>query len=516
LIGCFVGMFVGNLMLYLAGRRCGRRLFETAPASWLVRADAVERILALVARGGVRSLYREGLRLDWRRTTSLAAGVSRVRLVPMLGTLFLSTAILIPVLIGFTTLVSGILLRSGSVIGPGVQPQTAWTAALVTIALALFLDVTSTRRRRLLISSWRRLTRWEFWPPWVFYPPLAAYLVCLMVKHRSATLFTAANPAILAGGFVGESKYAILQRLARSGEYVARAELIEGRLGAAEKVLAARRFMADRELGFPIVVKPDHGQRGSGVVIVRSAEALNACLEQSSVDTIIQEYVAGAEFGVFYVRRPSEAHGHIFSVTEKRFPTVAGDGHHTLEELILKDERAVCAARLYCDRHRERLWSVPVAGETIPLAELGTHCRGAMFLDGGWVLTAALEERFDVIARSFDGFYFGRFDVRVERGIEAFRAGHGFKIIELNGVTSEATHIYHPGTPLIAAYRVLMRQWRIAFDIGAENHHRGIPPTSVRTLFRLTREYARTSRRHLREHTYQTLPATPAQETSHS
>ena len=44
--------------------------------------------------------------------------------------------------------------------------------------------------------------------------------------------------------------------------------------------------------------------------------------------------------------------------------------------------------------------------------------------------------------------------------MEAIGAGHGFKIIELNGVTSEATHIYHPGTPLTQAYGVLMTQWR--------------------------------------------------------
>lgn len=370
------------------------------------------------------------------------------------------------------------------------------------------------RRRRLLVSSWRRWTRWEFWPPWVFYPPVVAYVACLMVKHRSATLFTAANPAILAGGFAGESKYDILQGLAGAGEYVARASLIDGRLGVAEKGLAAQRFMTDQGLTFPIILKPNHGQRGSGVIVVRSAEALNSCLEQSSVDTIIQEHVAGAEFGVFYVRHPSEARGHIFSITEKRFPTVVGDGHRTLEELILEDDRAVCAARLYCQRHRERLWSVPGAGETIPLAELGTHCRGAMFLDGGWVLTSALEDRFDSIARGFDGFYFGRFDVRVDAGIAAFRAGYGFQIIELNGVTSEATHIYHPGTPLMTAYRVLFRQWRIAFDIGAENHRRGITSTSVRTLFQLTREYLRTSRRHLREHPDQSALVTPALRTS--
>ena len=333
----------------------------------------------------------------------------------------------------------------------------------------------------------------------MFYPPVLAYVAYLMVKHRSATLFTAANPAIVAGGFIGESKYDILQGLSGAGEYVARSSVLDGNLTTAEKMRAVKRFMADQQLTFPIVLKPNYGQRGSGVVVVRSAGVLEGCVSQPSGDTIVQEYIDGAEFGVFYYRRPSEPHGHIFSVTEKKFPAVVGDGRRTLEQLILHDDRAVCAARLYCDRHRDKLSSVPADGETFPLVELGTHCRGAMFLDGRWVLTRALEERFDAIAQGFDGFYFGRFDVRVGGGLESFRAGHGFKIIELNGVTSEATHIYHPGTPLTTAYRVLMRQWRIAFEIGAEHQARGVSPTSLLTLVRLTREYAQTSRLHLGE-----------------
>lgn len=332
---------------------------------------------------------------------------------------------------------------------------------------------------------------------WAFYPPVVAYLTSLMVKHRSATLFTAANPGMPASGFVGESKFDILNALSGAGPFVARAALLPAELTPLQRRRRVERFMAAHDLTVPIVLKPNQGQRGSGVVIVRSRADLEARLEQSSVDTIVQEYVGGEEFGVFYYRMPGESHGHIFSVTEKTFPSVVGDGDRTLEQLILDDDRAVCAARLYCDRHRDRLSTIPAQGERIPLVELGSHCRGAMFLDGGWVVTPALEARFDAIAKTFDGFYFGRFDVRVEEGIEAFRAGRGFKIVELNGVTSEATHIYHPGTPLLTAYRVLMEQWRLAFEIGAENRRRGAVTTPMRALFAMVREYGRVAQRHL-------------------
>jgi hypothetical protein len=121
-----------------------------------------------------------------------------------------------------------------------------------------------------------------------------------------------------------------------------------------------------------------------------------------------------------------------------------------------------------------------------------------MFLNGNPLTTPALEACIDAIARGFEGFYFGRFDVRAPSGVEGLREGR-FKILELNGVTSEATHIYHPGTPLGAAYRVLMQQWRIAFDIGAENRRLGAAVTPLRGLIELAREYRYTARAHLTE-----------------
>jgi hypothetical protein len=79
---------------------------------------------------------------------------------------------------------------------------------------------------------------------------------------------------------------------------------------------------------------------------------------------------------------------------------------------------------------------------------LGTHCRGAVFLDGGWVKT--------------HGSYFGRYDIRTPC-VEDFQQGCNFKVLELNGVTSEDIHIYDPRNSLLKAYRSLFAQWRNSF-----------------------------------------------------
>jgi hypothetical protein len=203
---------------------------------------------------------------------------------------------------------------------------------------------------------------------------------------------------------------------------------------------------------------------------------------------VAQERVDGAEFGVFYYRLPGEPTGRIFAITDKRLPTVTGDGRRPLEQLILADERAVCSARFFLRRHAARLSWVPAAGETVQLTPLGTHSRGAMFLDGAQFLTPALERAIDRLSQGYEEFWFGRYDVRAPSA-EALMAGGPFTVLEVNGVSSEATSIYDPRHGLGHAYRTLFAQWRLAFEIGRRNVAAGARPTRVREILALLRRH---------------------------
>ena len=55
-------------------------------------------------------------------------------------------------------------------------------------------------------------------------------------------------------------------------------------------------------------------------------------------------------------------------------------------------------------------------------------------------------------------------------------------MLELNGLTAEATHVYDPANGLVAAYRVLFAQWGLAFEIAAQNRARGAEPASLAEL----------------------------------
>ncbi|HEX6624718.1 MAG TPA: VTT domain-containing protein [Pyrinomonadaceae bacterium] len=486
--GCLLGIYVGDLLIFLAGRFLGRPAIRRAPLRWLVKPADVERSSAWFGRRGAAVVLLSRFLPGTRVATYFAAGVLDTGFRRFALYLFVAAAVWTPMLVGLSMILGAEVLESSLAAGQGAALKALVSGAVVFVLVKLVVRLSGFRGRRLLLSRWRRITRWEFWPPWAFYPPVVCYVLWLALEHRGLTLFTCANPAIPEGGFVGESKMDILRGLSASPasrKLIARAALLPASAQPAKRLESAHAFLACHGLTLPVVLKPDAGQRGSGVAVVRTEKELEEYLSRARVDTIIQEYVAGQEFGVFYYRLPEEERGRIFSVTEKRFPAVTGDGRETLETLILKDERAVCMARAYFRLHGERLNDVPCEGERVQLVELGTHCRGAVFLDGGRVKTEELEQAIDDLCRGFEGFYFGRFDIRVP-SLEEFGRGVGFKVVELNGVTSEATHIYDPATPLLAAYRTLFEQWRIAFRIGARNRARGARPTPLRTLLRLS------------------------------
>ena len=70
------------------------------------------------------------------------------------------------------------------------------------------------------------------------------------------------------------------------------------------------------------------------------------------------------------------------------------------------------------------------------------------------------------------------------RSEEELRAGSGVKVIEINGVGSEATHIWDPACSLADAYAAQFTHYRAAWEIGRAMRGRGTPSTGLRALYR--------------------------------
>lgn len=477
-LACFIGLYIGDMGVFWIGRLLGRPLLRFRVVRWFISPEAVERSSRWLSKRGPIVIFISRFVPGSRLPTYLAAGMLRTSFWRFAFYFFIPTMIWTPALVGLS-----MKLGPGTMSFIGILEDYAWLAFLVIALMILtvtrvIFPLATHRGRRLFKARFTRLRRWEFWPPWAFYPPMVLYVLWLGIKHRSLTLFTAANPGIPEGGFVYESKSAILEALGTDSGDAARFRLLSdpSRMNADE----VQAFLTDIGSDYPVVLKPDRGERGRGVSIAGGRSEVEEYFRGAHSATIAQEYVPGREFGVFYYRLPGNERGGILSITRKILPSLRGDGRSTVEELILEDDRAVCLTKVYSRNLADRLEEVPAPGQEIPLAQLGTHCRGAIFLDACNLADEGLRQTMDRIGKRFQGFYFGRYDVKADSD-EALRLGQ-VRVLELNGVTSEATHIYDPEIELRQAYRVLARQWRLAFLIGAENVRRGHRPASLTGL----------------------------------
>ncbi len=268
-----------------------------------------------------------------------------------------------------------------------------------------------------------------------------------------------------------DSKSSILSALSASGR-VADFKLIEADIPTAEKFTQLQDIITELELGYPIVLKPDYGERGSGVTIAHDEVSARAYLKAAVETTIVQKHIPGVEYGVFYERFPNDAKGKITGITHKAMTTLKGDGIHTLEHLILADPRAVAQASVFFELQQDRLQEVIPEGELVKLNIIGTHSRGSLFLDASDAWTVEMETAIDEVSKHFEGFHLGRYDIRTS-SLASLQAGEDFHIVELNGVTSEPTHMYDPKHTVFYAWKLLTAQWSRAYRMAAQNVQKG-------------------------------------------
>lgn len=481
--GCFLGIFVSDLWLWWTGRLIGRRVLRWRWISRRIPPESVERFAEKLDRhlgkAVVASRFLPGTRLPMY----LAAGVVSKRPVAFTVWLLIAASVWTPILVLGAIVFGPVAARPfQAILGVGWLSSVG-AAVLLLLTLRGVTMLFSWRGRVRLLAGVSRLWRWEFWPVWLFYLPVVLWIVWLGIRFRSWTTPTATNPALPHAGFVGESKFEILRQL--PGEWVQPSFLMAPG-NTSSRIELLRAHVLARGWSFPLVFKPDEGQRGAGLKLVQDWGAATRYSETESRAILVQPYHPGPEeVGIFYYRFPGQASGRIFSITAKRFPEVVGDGRSSLEELILRHPRLRMQAGVFTRRHAADLSRIPAESERVPLALAGNHCQGTMFLDGASLLTPELERTVDAISQPFAGFYFGRYDVRYGSD-EELKAGRGFQILELNGVTSESTNIYDPEIGLLAAYRTLFRQWTVAFQIGAENRKRGHPTSSIPALLKAT------------------------------
>lgn len=316
-------------------------------------------------------------------------------------------------------------------------------------------------------AKWTRLTEWEHWPTSAYYLPLLPFFFMRYLKAGHPNHYLAANPGIRYSGNGTESKHRSLSLL----DPKLRPDSIVAAPG--EDPDQVQKRLAELDIAYPLIAKPDRGFRGYLVKKLDTPRELQGYLNKVRTEVMIQQFIPyQKELGIFYHRFPGDEKGKVTSVTIKKFLKIRGDGSQSLLELIRKDERA----RLYLDIfrliHKERLHQVLEPGEELVLSVIGNHSKGTQFINGNHLIDERLNRLMDRICKPMKGFHYGRLDIKY-RDFDALLAGEDFKVLEVNGIISEPTHIYdasHSEASYFNALRTINRHWEIMSEIALVNH----------------------------------------------
>jgi hypothetical protein len=303
---------------------------------------------------------------------------------------------------------------------------------------------------------WIKCFHYEYWHWLSLYIIILPYLLWLAIKARSYAYFLEINPSFERGGFKDYSKKKVLDLIPDAYK------------PATFSILPTTNlvdFIVEKKLSFPLIIKPDMGERGKGVVKLHSLDEADLFFQKMETEHVLQSYIDyPLEIGVFYSRLPNEVKGKVSSVTLKEFLYVVGDGKSTLQTLVLNNDRALFQYEKLEIRFASLWQTVLPEGEKITLEGIGNHNRGTRFINANYLINNDLETIFEHISRQIIGFEYGRYDIRVPSFIDLYD-GKNIMIMELNGTNSEPTHIYDNSVGILKALSDLAWHWRRMAEI---------------------------------------------------
>ena len=335
--------------------------------------------------------------------------------------------------------------------------------------------------RFLIISKNRffKLINWEYWSSYFFYIPNLPYAFYLAIKSKHLVFFSVVNPCLKSSGNGTESKYKTIKLLPL--KYRPKSLLITNKNSFDDFFL----LLQNEKINFPLIVKPDIGFRGLLVRKIDSLQELKKYLRKYPISIIIQEFLDYKnECGIFYYRLPNKNNGEVSSITLKHFLVVVGDGVSTLQKLILADKRARLYIDLFNKIYRKKMNYIPKQNELFRLSYIGNHSKGAQFINGNHLITKKIERAFDELSHQIQGWYYGRVDVKYN-SIEDLEKGN-FKILEINGIISEPTHIYDSTSiTYLKALKSIRTHWKFMYKIAKINHkEKGVPYKSLKKFIK--------------------------------
>jgi len=469
-LACTVGIFIGDMVLYMLGRTLGRKALRHPPLKWMVQEHEIDRMAGWFSSPrGLMVIVSSRFIPASRVPTFVTAGILRLSL-PRLGLLlFVAALVWTPV-----------LMWLGHTFGPPFMEQfpkykqhAAWIILGVLLGIWLFthwvLPLLTHRGRREVLMRVTRLLRTDLWPTGIRLLPLRAVLYLPAVLRGRVTAPSAANPGFgRLGGAVGDAKGDLLEPFAADPRTCPFVRLEAGSPGMTSALAFAARH------GYPLALKPELGAGGAGLLRLADEPALRSALGEAPLSEawLLQPWLPGQEYEVVWRRDPGASSGELVAVVEKCAVEVVGDGRRSLEALVWDDPFAVARADLYQRIHYRSLMRVPAAGEVVRLDVSGAWEHGARPRRRAHLETAALRAALDAYCRNYPGLHHARLDLRA--GSETELAEGRFRVTEVEGAGSVSSLIRDRHAPLREVVAATWRQLSRQFAAGHANLDHGL------------------------------------------
>lgn len=280
----------------------------------------------------------------------------------------------------------------------------------------------------------RVLARWRVVLSTIVHLSVLPWVVAFCIRHGCSPIVLAyvnANTAM--GTDPSQSKKAFFTAIERCAPTLAalfpRSVLVSAFLGVDDRARAARDFMDQYAVEYPIVAKPDRGSRSFGAYRVNGDAGLRYLLERISHDYLIEEYCEGPiEAGLFFVRSPDGSRPSRYGVAIK-YDAYAIDRTPHPELIPLR-------TRFLCSDETARL-------------------------------TPALQQMMNAFADAIP-FDMGRLDVRARSLELLLTEPQRMQVLEVNvGFTAADFHVTDLRHPLATRLKMTIDKWEYALRLGA-------------------------------------------------
>ena len=284
------------------------------------------------------------------------------------------------------------------------------------------------------------------------------------------------------GGAFLSSKNKALQNIPK--EWVPKTLLVNPE----EDFSRIKKGLQKEKIKFPLIVKPDMGERGKGVEIIPELSDLeNHIAGLPKEPYLIQEYIEyPLELGILFYW-DLEGKPQISSIGSKSFCHVIGNGKDPFKALVKKNPRLATRIPLLEKRFKKEWETILPKDKHLLIEPIGNHNRGTTFLDGRNYYSKELLDWTANCARQIPGFDYGRFDLKI-KDKNAFKRKKNIKIMEVNGVNSEPIHIYDPNYSIWNAYRDIFFQMKIIFDLSQKRLKKEYPTQSLFAFLKGTQQ----------------------------